>query len=226
ITVNGFPGVDKRDKPVFEKPRIPDFKPEIQDGTKQILDREGPEGLAKWLKEQDDALITDTTMRDAHQSLLTTRMRTYDMKKIAPYTAHDLKDAFSLEMWGGATFDVAYNFLKEDTWRRLEALRKEIPNVLFQMLLRASTAVGYENYPATVAENFLKESAAPGIDVFRISAALTWLEAMKHPIEAALKTATLAEAAIYYTGHTLDPGRSDIYTLDYYKNMAKELESP
>ena len=135
ITVNGFPGVDKRDKPVFEKPRVPDFKPEIQDGTKQILDREGPEGLAKWLKEQDDALITDTTMRDAHQSLLTTRMRTYDMKKIAPYTAHDLKDAFSLEMWGGATFDVAYNFLKEDPWRRLETLRKEIPNVLFQMLL-------------------------------------------------------------------------------------------
>ena len=225
ITVNGFPGVDKRDKPVFEKPRVPDFKPKIQDGTKQILDREGPEGLAKWLKEQDDALITDTTMRDAHQSLLTTRMRTYDMKKIAPYTAHDLKDAFSLEMWGGATFDVAYNFLKEDPWRRLETLRKEIPNVLFQMLLRASNAVGYKNYPDNVVEKFVKESAASGIDVFRIFDSLNWLEAMKHPIEAVLKTGKVAEGAICYTGDILDPGRSDIYTLDYYKNMAKELES-
>lgn len=225
ITVNGFPGVDKRDKPIFEEPRIPNFTPEVQDGTKQILDKEGPEGLAKWLKEQDDALITDTTMRDAHQSLLTTRMRTYDMKKIAPYTAHDLKDAFSLEMWGGATFDVAYNFLKEDPWRRLAALRKEIPNVLFQMLLRASNAVGYKNYPDNVVEKFVKESAESGIDVFRIFDSLNWLEAMKQPIEAVLKTGKVAEGAICYTGDILNPERSDIYTLDYYKKMAKELEA-
>ncbi|MCG7332338.1 pyruvate carboxylase [Salinicoccus roseus] len=225
ITVNGFPGVEKRQKPHFDPPRMPDYEPVIEDGTKQILDREGPEGLAKWLKAQDDALITDTTMRDAHQSLLTTRVRTYDMKKIAPYTAHDLKDAFSLEMWGGATFDVAYNFLKEDPWRRLETLRREIPNVLFQMLLRASNAVGYKNYPDNVVEKFVQESADSGIDVFRIFDSLNWMEAMKQPIEAVLKTGKVAEGAICYTGDVLDPKRSDIYTIEYYKKMAKALEA-
>ncbi len=159
-------------------------------GTKKlenISTMEGPEGLAKWLKAQDDALITDTTMRDAHQSLLTTRVRTYDMKKIAPYTAHDLKDAFSLEMWGGATFDVAYNFLKEDPWRRLETLRREIPNVLFQMLLRASNAVGYKNYPDNVVEKFVQESADSGIDVFRIFDSLNWMEAYYKKMAKALE---------------------------------------
>ncbi|WP_020008756.1 pyruvate carboxylase [Salinicoccus albus] len=225
ITINGFPGVDQREKPVFEKPRMPEFKPEIREGTKQILEKEGPEGVAKWLKSQDDALITDTTMRDAHQSLLTTRMRTYDMKKIAPYTAHDLSDAFSLEMWGGATFDVAYNFLKEDPWRRLQVLREEIPNVMFQMLLRASNAVGYKNYPDNVVEKFVAESAEAGIDVFRIFDSLNWVEAMKQPIESVLKTGKMAEGAICYTGDILNPERSNVYTLDYYKKMAKELES-
>ncbi|MCG1008613.1 pyruvate carboxylase [Salinicoccus sp. ID82-1] len=225
ITVNGFPGVEKRQKPHFDPPVLPDYEPDIKEGTKQILDREGPEGLAKWLKAQNDVLITDTTMRDAHQSLLTTRVRTYDMKKIAPYTAHDLKDAFSLEMWGGATFDVAYNFLKEDPWRRLEVLRREIPNVLFQMLLRASNAVGYKNYPDNVVEKFVQESADAGIDVFRIFDSLNWMEAMKQPIEAVLRTGKVAEGAICYTGDILNPERSNVYTLDYYKNMAKALEA-
>ncbi|GAB3069355.1 pyruvate carboxylase [Salinicoccus sesuvii] len=225
ITINGFPGVTKREKPHFDPPVLPDYEPKIKEGTKQILDREGPQGLAKWLKDQKDTLITDTTMRDAHQSLLTTRVRTYDMKKIAPYTAHDLSDAFSLEMWGGATFDVAYNFLKEDPWRRLEILRKEIPNVLFQMLLRASNAVGYKNYPDNVVEKFVQESADAGIDVFRIFDSLNWMEAMKQPIEAVLKTGKVAEGAICYTGDFLNPDRSNVYTLDYYRNMAKELES-
>ncbi|MFC3419803.1 pyruvate carboxylase [Salinicoccus hispanicus] len=225
ITINGFPGVEKRQKPHFDPPVLPDHEPVIKEGTKQILDREGPEGLAKWLKAQEDTLITDTTMRDAHQSLLTTRVRTYDMKKIAPYTAHDLSDAFSLEMWGGATFDVAYNFLKEDPWRRLEILRKEIPNVLFQMLLRASNAVGYKNYPDNVVEKFVQESADAGIDVFRIFDSLNWMEAMKQPIEAVLKTGKVAEGAICYTGDILNPERSNVYTLDYYRNMAKALEA-
>ncbi|MHC0552742.1 pyruvate carboxylase [Salinicoccus sp. CNSTN-B1] len=225
ITVNGFPGVEQRQKPYFDPPRMPDYEPKIVEGTKQILDNEGPEGLVRWLKAQEDVLLTDTTMRDAHQSLLTTRIRTYDMKKIAPYTAHDLKDVFSLEMWGGATFDVAYNFLKEDPWRRLETLRSEIPNVLFQMLLRASNAVGYKNYPDNVVEKFIQESAEAGIDVFRIFDSLNWMEAMKHPIESVLKSGKVVEAAICYTGDILDPQRSAVYTLDYYKNMAKELEA-
>ncbi|MFD2829850.1 pyruvate carboxylase [Corticicoccus populi] len=225
ITVNGFPGVDKRDKPQFDKARVPKYKPEIVSGTKQILDEKGAQGLSQWLKDQKETLITDTTMRDAHQSLLTTRVRTYDMKKIAPYTAHDLKDAFSLEMWGGATFDVAYNFLKEDPWKRLETLRKEIPNVLFQMLLRASNAVGYKNYADNVVEKFVQESAEAGIDVFRIFDSLNWLEAMKKPIEAVLKTGKVAEAAICYTGDFLNPDRSDVYTLEYYKKMAQALEA-
>jgi pyruvate carboxylase len=225
ITVNGFPGVDKREKPHFDPPRMPQHKPAIVDGTKQILDDRGADGLSKWLKEQDETLITDTTMRDAHQSLLTTRIRTYDMKKIAPYTAEGLSNAFSLEMWGGATFDVAYNFLKEDPWTRLETLRKDIPNVLFQMLLRASNAVGYKNYPDNLVERFIEESAARGIDVFRIFDSLNWLEAMKPAIESVLKTGKVAEGAICYTGDILDPERSNVYTLDYYKEMAKALEA-
>src|SRR5699024_4730607 len=146
-------------------------------------------------------------------------------KKIAPYTAHDLKDAFSLDMWGFAAFDVAYNFLKVDPWRSLETLRKEIPYVLFEMLLRATNAVRSNNYTDNVVEKVVKECAASGIDVFRIFDSLIWRESMKHPIEAVLKTGKVAEGAICYTGDILDPGRSDIYTLDYYKNMAKELES-
>ncbi|TGV06087.1 pyruvate carboxylase, partial [Mesorhizobium sp. M8A.F.Ca.ET.173.01.1.1] len=154
------------------------------EGTKQLLDHKGPQAVAEWLKQQEDVLITDTTFRDAYQSLLATRVRTKDMMNIASKTADVMKDSFSLEMWGGATFDVAYNFLKENPWERLERLRKAIPNVLFQMLLRASNAVGYKNYPDNVIKKFVKESADAGIDVFRIFDSLNWIDQMKVANEA------------------------------------------
>lgn len=147
VTINGFPNVEKRPKPDYELASIPTVsssKIASFSGTKQLLDEVGPKGVAEWVKKQDDVLLTDTTFRDAHQSLLATRVRTKDMINIASKTADVFKDGFSLEMWGGATFDVAYNFLKENPWERLERLRKAIPNVLFQMLLRASNAVGYK----------------------------------------------------------------------------------
>ncbi|MDT3994722.1 pyruvate carboxylase, partial [Mammaliicoccus fleurettii] len=228
ISVNGFPSVEKREKPHFEKFKIEEVtKEELSalSGTKQILEQQGPEGVSKWLKEQEEVLLTDTTFRDAHQSLLATRMRTYDMLQIAPETAKYLNDAFSLEMWGGATFDVAYNFLKENPWERLTRLRKKIPNVLFQMLLRASNAVGYKNYPDNVIEKFVQESADAGIDVFRIFDSLNWLDQMKVANEAVQKSGKISEGAICYTGDILNPERSNVYTLDYYVNLAKELQS-
>ncbi|MED0704347.1 pyruvate carboxylase, partial [Aeribacillus composti] len=152
VTVNGFPGIGKKKKPVFDEPPIPQVKlsEPIPEGTKQILEKEGVDGLVKWVKEQKQVLLTDTTFRDAHQSLLATRVRTNDIKKIAEPTARLLPNLFSLEMWGGATFDVAYRFLKEDPWERLQIVRKHVPNLLLQMLLRASNAVGYKNYPDNV----------------------------------------------------------------------------
>ncbi|WP_210133164.1 MULTISPECIES: pyruvate carboxylase [unclassified Staphylococcus] len=227
VTINGFPNVDKRPKPKYEASPIPrvDGKTISQlSGTKQILDKEGPAGVTKWLKEQDDVLITDTTFRDAHQSLLATRVRTKDMMNIASKTSQVMQDNFSLEMWGGATFDVAYNFLKESPWERLERLRKAIPNVLFQMLLRASNAVGYKNYPDNVIKKFVKESAEAGIDVFRIFDSLNWVDQMKVANEAVQEAGKISEGTICYTGDILNPERSNIYTIDYYVNLAKTLE--
>jgi pyruvate carboxylase len=227
ITVNGFPNVEKRPKPEYEVTPTPKVrKKELAQlsGTKQLLDDKGPKAVADWLKQQEDVLITDTTFRDAHQSLLATRVRTNDMMNIASKTAQVMKDNFSLEMWGGATFDVAYNFLKENPWERLERLRKAIPNVLFQMLLRASNAVGYKNYPDNVIKKFVKESADAGIDVFRIFDSLNWIDQMKVANEAVQEAGKISEGAICYTGDILNPERSNIYTLDYYVNMAKELE--
>ncbi|RIM77783.1 pyruvate carboxylase [Staphylococcus arlettae] len=227
VTINGFPNVDKRPKPEYEASPIPrvDGKTISQlSGTKQILDKEGPAGVTKWLKEQDDVLITDTTFRDAHQSLLATRVRTKDMMNIASKTSQVMQDNFSLEMWGGATFDVAYNFLKESPWERLERLRKAIPNVLFQMLLRASNAVGYKNYPDNVIKKFVKESAEAGIDVFRIFDSLNWVDQMKVANEAVQEAGKISEGTMCYTGDILNPERSNIYTIDYYVNLAKTLE--
>ncbi|MBF0738604.1 pyruvate carboxylase [Staphylococcus arlettae] len=227
VTINGFPNVDKRPKPEYEASPIPrvDGKTISQlSGTKQILDKEGPAGVTKWLKEQDDVLITDTTFRDAHQSLLATRVRTKDMMNIASKTSQVMQDNFSLEMWGGATFDVAYNFLKESPWERLERLRKAIPNVLFQMLLRASNAVGYKNYPDNVIKKFVKESAEAGIDVFRIFDSLNWVDQMKVANEAVQEAGKISEGTICYTGDILNHERSNIYTIDYYVNLAKTLE--
>lgn len=226
VTVNGFPGIEKKKRPVFDEPRVPKLKysTDYQDGTKQILDNHGPEGLVKWIKEQKEVLITDTTFRDAHQSLLATRVRTNDLTHIAEPTAKLLPDMFSFEMWGGATFDVAYRFLKEDPWERLLALREKIPNVLFQMLLRASNAVGYKNYPDNVIREFVEKSAYAGIDVFRIFDSLNWVKGMEVAIDAVRQTGKIAEASMCYTGDILDPARTK-YNLKYYKDLAKELEN-
>ncbi|QHZ46673.1 MULTISPECIES: pyruvate carboxylase [Bacillus] len=226
VTVNGFPGIDKGKKPEFDKPQIikTDVDQPIASGTKQILDERGAEGLVKWVQEQKEVLLTDTTFRDAHQSLLATRVRTNDLKKIANPTAAVWPELFSLEMWGGATFDVAYRFLKEDPWKRLEELRKEIPNTMFQMLLRSSNAVGYKNYPDNLIKKFVSESAAAGIDVFRIFDSLNWVKGMTLAIDAVRDSGKLAEAAICYTGDILDPNRTK-YNLDYYTSLAKELEA-
>lgn len=226
VTVNGFPGIGKKKKPVFEKPRIPkvDHLQPIVNGTKQILDERGAEGLVAWIKEQNRVLLTDTTFRDAHQSLLATRVRTTDLVHIAEPTARLLPNLFSLEMWGGATFDVAYRFLKEDPWDRLLKLRERIPNVLFQMLLRSANAVGYKNYPDNVIREFVEKSAYAGIDVFRIFDSLNWVKGMTVAIDAVRQTGKIAEAAICYTGDILDPARPK-YNLDYYKALAKELEA-
>lgn len=224
VTVNGFPGVDVKSKPIFVQPRQP--KIELLDdliGTKQILEAQGVDGLVKWIHAQQEVLLTDTTMRDAHQSLLATRMRTADMLAVSQETANGMRDYFSLEMWGGATFDVAYRFLKEDPWKRLEQLRAAIPNVLFQMLLRGANAVGYKNYPDNVIREFIAQSAASGIDVFRIFDSLNWIPSMEVSIQAVRDAGKVAEAAVCYTGDILNDGR-DKYTVQYYKEMARELE--
>lgn len=208
----------------FDVPVVPKvIRSEEQRGTKQILDEKGPEGLVEWIKNQEKLLLTDTTMRDAHQSLMATRVRTRDMIRIAKATSVLANDLFSLEMWGGATFDVAYRFLHESPWARLAELRKRIPNILFQMLLRGSNGVGYKNYPDNVIREFIRESANTGIDVFRIFDSLNWLQGMEVAIDEVLQTGKIAEACICYTGDILDESR-DKYTLQYYVDMAKEIE--
>lgn len=225
VTLNGFPGVEKRTKPIFTQPEKPELNLLLppNEGTKQILDREGADGLVKWVKDQSSVLLTDTTFRDAHQSLLATRIRSKDMLEIAAHTSRVMDNYFSLEMWGGATFDVAYRFLKEDPWTRLEKLREEVPNVLFQMLLRGANAVGYTNYPDNLIREFIRESANAGIDVFRIFDSLNWIKGMEVAIDEARNTGKIAEAAICYTGDILNDERAK-YTVQYYKEMARELE--
>ena len=193
------------------------------DGMRQRLARLGPEKFAQWVRRQKRLLITDTTFRDAHQSLLATRFRTYDLLRIAEAYARLCPDLFSIEMWGGATFDSAMRFLKECPWQRLADLREKIPNILFQMLLRASNAVGYTNYPDNVVKAFVAEAADAGIDLFRIFDALNWMPNMRVAMDAVLKTGAICEAAICYTGDILDPRRTK-YDLKYYVQMAKELE--
>ena len=192
--------------------------------TRDIFMQKGAEGLSKWILEQKRLLITDTTMRDAHQSLLATRVRSYDLLKIAEPTSHLASDLFSLEMWGGATFDVSMRFLKECPWQRLHKLSEAIPNVLFQMLLRGSNAVGYTNYADNVVERFVEEAAQSGIDIFRVFDSLNWTMGMRVAMDAVRKQGKICEASICYTGDITDPKR-DKYPLEYYVNMAKELES-
>lgn len=224
VSVNGFPGIGKLDKPLARDVRIPKNLPaDYTPGAKAILDAEGPEAVAKWLKAQDNVLLTDTTFRDAHQSLLATRMRTKDLVAIAEAEAKLLPELFSVEAWGGATFDVAYRFLSEDPWVRLMKLREKMPNVLIQMLLRGANGVGYKNYPDNVIHTFVKEAAQAGVDVFRIFDSLNNPESIQLAIDAVLPTGKIAEAAVCYTGDLFDANRPK-YHLPYYVNLAKQLE--
>lgn len=214
----------KQPKQSHEKPRIPVVPAEKPpQGLKQLLDSEGPEALKKYVLEQKRLLICDTTLRDAHQSLLATRVRTRDMVNIAKPMSYSLSNLFSIEMWGGATFDVAYRFLHESPWERLRQLRKRIPNIPFQMLLRGSNAVGYKNYPDNLIREFIREAAKGGIDIFRIFDSLNWIPGMEVALDEVLRCGKVAEATICYTGDICDP-KQDKYTLDYYIRMAKELE--
>lgn len=209
----------------YDAPRFPVAKRQItrKDGIKELLDTQGPEAVRDWVLAQKKLLITDTTMRDAHQSLLSTRLRSRDMIKGAEGTADILADAFSLEMWGGATFDTSYRFLHESPWERLDKMRELIPNIPLQMLLRGSNCVGYASYPDNMVQEFVKEAARSGIDVFRVFDSLNWIPNMEVAMEEVLNQGKLLEGTLCYTGNILDPTR-DKYTLDYYVNMAKELE--
>jgi pyruvate carboxylase len=202
-------------------PATPPGKPPV--GTRQLLQKLGSKKFAAWARKEKRLLITDTTFRDAHQSLMATRVRTFDLLATADALAHRLPNLFSLEMWGGATFDTAMRFLHEDPWQRLRELRERIPNICFQMLLRGANAVGYASYPDNVIIEFVREAHAQGIDIFRIFDSLNSIENMRVSIDAALETGAVCEAAICYTGDILDSGRSK-YSLKYYVAMAKQLE--
>ncbi|WP_417321177.1 pyruvate carboxylase [Emcibacter sp.] len=225
VSVNGHPDVKGRARPpaharVPQVPEVPTGSP--ADGTRQILERDGAVGLARWMRAQPQALITDTTMRDAHQSLLATRMRSADMVAVAESYAHMVPQLLSLECWGGATFDVAMRFLSEDPWERLDAIREKAPNLLTQMLLRGANGVGYTNYPDNVVRHFIAQ-AAKGIDIFRIFDCLNWVENMRVSIDAVVESGKVAQGALCYTGDILDPERAK-YSLDYYVDLAKQLE--
>ena len=207
----------------YDTPRFPQPQAPLGPGLKQLLDEKGPKAVSQWVLEQKKLLLTDTTMRDAHQSLLATRMRTRDRVKGADGVADILRDCFSLEMWGGATFDVAYRFLHESPWERLRLLREKIPNIPFQMLLRGSNLVGYANYPDNLVRSFIKEAAERGIDVFRVFDSLNWIPSMEVAMDEVLNQNKLLEATMCYTGDILDPSK-DKYTLKYYVDLAKELE--
>ena len=225
ITVNGHPETVSRPKPPGELKlaRAPAVKSEPSYGSRNLLDEKGPKAVANWMLEQKRLLLTDTTMRDGHQSLLATRMRSLDMINAAPFYSSKLPKLLSVECWGGATFDVAYRFLQECPWQRLRDIRAAMPNIMTQMLLRASNGVGYTNYPDNVVEAFVKE-AAKGIDVFRVFDSLNWVENMRVAIDAVLDTSKICEASICYTGDILNPDRAK-YNLQYYVSMAKELEA-
>ena len=226
VCVNGFSGVAKPANYTFKgEPAPPKFDAASTppDGYRQKFLEIGAEKFSEWVRSYEPLLLTDTTFRDAHQSLLATRLRTRDMVRVADAYARLCPKLFSLEMWGGATFDTSMRFLKEDPWDRLAQLRERIPNILFQMLLRGSNAVGYTSYPDNVVKAFVKESADAGIDVFRVFDSLNWVPNMAVALEAVRETGMLCEAAICYTGDILNPKRTK-YDLKYYVSMAKDLE--
>jgi pyruvate carboxylase len=225
VLVNGNPEVKGRRQPeAFAAPHMPKLPAgDPAPGSRQRFEQLGPKGFAKWMLDQKQLLITDTTLRDAHQSLLATRLRTSDMLAIAPFYARALPQLLSLECWGGATFDVAMRFLKEDPWARLAELRERVPNILTQMLLRSANAVGYTNYPDNVVRYFVQQAAAAGVDIFRVFDSLNWVENMRVAMDAVIESGKLCEAAICYTGDLADPAETK-YTLGYYVAMAKALE--
>ncbi|MDX6556273.1 MAG: pyruvate carboxylase [Miltoncostaeaceae bacterium] len=227
VIVNGNPEVKGRPRPESALVRqLPDVNPRPggePSGTKDKLDELGPEGFARWMREEKRLLLTDTTFRDAHQSLLATRFRTHDLVAPARAYARLLSGMLSLEVWGGATFDVAMRFLKEDPWDRLARLRERVPNILLQMLLRASNAVGYTNYPDNVVRYFVAQAAEGGVDLFRVFDSLNWVDNMRVAMDAVLESGKLCEAAICYTGDLTDPSRTK-YDLGYYVRLARQLE--
>jgi pyruvate carboxylase len=226
VTVNGHPETRGRPKPNAEAaaPRVPYIDASIPDGTRQKLDALGPQKFAAWMRDEKRVLVTDTTMRDGHQSLLATRMRTHDIAAVAGVYARALPELLSLECWGGATFDVAMRFLTEDPWERLSLVREAAPNLLLQMLLRGANGVGYTNYPDNVVRYFVKQAAAGGIDLFRVFDCLNWVENMRVAMDAVVEEGKLCEATICYTGDILDPNRAK-YDLKYYVALASELEA-
>ena len=226
--VHGNPEVAGRTLPALSlpKPELPkvDITTPVPDGTRQRLKALGAAGFAQWMLDQKQVLVTDTTLRDAHQSLLATRMRTADMLPIVPYMARELPQLFSLECWGGATFDVALRFLKEDPWDRLAQIRERAPNILLQMLLRGANAVGYTSYADNVVRHFVQQAAAGGIDLFRVFDSLNWVRNMRVSIDAVLESGALCEGAICYSGDLFDTSRPK-YNLAYYLRIAKELQA-
>ena len=226
VSVNGHPETRGRTKPKADALAkvVPHYTGEIAPGSKQILESHGPEAVARWMREQTRVLVTDTTMRDGHQSLLATRMRTHDIVGIADAYARALPGLFSLECWGGATFDVAMRFLTEDPWERLALIRERAPNILLQMLLRGANGVGYTNYADNVVKFFVKQAAAGGVDLFRVFDCLNWTENMRVSMDAVREEGKILEAAICYTGDILDPDRAK-YDLKYYVGLAHELEA-
>ena len=228
VTVNGNPDVKKIDATkTFVKPKVPAFDANAMypKGTKDLLTELGPEGFSKWLKNEKKIHFTDTTMRDAHQSLLATRMRTFDMLKVAEGYAKNHSDIFSMEVWGGATFDVCLRFLQENPWERLRLLREKMPNVLLQMLIRGSNGVGYTAYSDNLIGKFVEQSWENGVDVFRVFDSLNWMKSIAPCVEhVRTKTKGLAEGSICYTGDILDV-KNTKYNLNYYINLAKEIEN-
>ncbi len=224
VSVNGHPETKDRPLPNFDTPTPVSPSPvgEMSYGTRNLLEQKGAEAVADWVLKQRQLLLTDTTMRDGHQSLLATRMRSVDMIRVAPAYASNLPSLFSVECWGGATFDVAYRFLQECPWQRLRDLRAQMPNLMTQMLLRASNGVGYTNYPDNVVRAFVKE-ASKGIDVFRVFDSLNWVENMRIAMDAVIDSGKICEGTICYTGDILNPNRSK-YNIKYYINMAKNLQ--
>ncbi|HIE82832.1 MAG TPA: pyruvate carboxylase, partial [Dehalococcoidia bacterium] len=226
VVVKGNPSVISRVRPLnLEEPEVPKCEGlSIIDGTRQKLEALGPVKFTKWILEKKEVLITDTTFRDAHQSLLATRVRSYDLIQVSDAYAKLAPELLSIECWGGATFDVAMRFLHECPWKRLEAIRRNLPNICTQMLLRGSNGVGYKNYADNVVQYFVKQAASSGVDIFRVFDSLNWVENMRLSMDSVIEAGKVCEGTICYTGNVAD-SKADKYSINYYLKLAKELEA-